>query len=184
MPDVIYFWLIRDEQVRDTVFMNEFAEFLHKNENKFHSIILHTSNDIPEKIYFQAKRISGFLSENLLTNSVFHLHQWGLVNRQANDYILNREKLSKVFKLSSAVVFTNIWQDISLSLSEVGLLLQQIPVKKAFIFANNPHLNIHTQDYTQVNAYPDEATTAIALQQVSSFFETWVSHLNNIAKTI
>jgi hypothetical protein len=184
MPDFVCFWLIRNEQAQDTVFMNEFAEFLHKNSNKFNSVIVHINTDTPEKIYFQAKRISGFLSEHLVTNSVFHLHQWGLVNYHDSHYVLNTEKLSKIFKLSSTVVLTNIWQETQLNLSEVAFLLQKIPIKKGFVFPNNPHLNIHTQDYLQVNAYPDETTTSEALQQISYFFQTWVSHLNNLPRVI
>jgi hypothetical protein len=184
MPPLVYVWLIRKAQAQDTVFMNEFSQFLQKNQQKFSNLILHISTDTPEDIYFQGKRISGFLSEHLVTNSVFHLHQWGLVNYVQDVYQLNTEKLSKIFSLSSTVVLTNIWKETHLDLTELLPLLQKIPVQKGFIFANNPHLNIHTQEHTQVSAYPDEQDTAELLSLMSSSLETWVSHLNNISKII
>lgn len=185
MSHSIYLWLIRPVQTQDTVFMNDFASFLQKNNTKFQNLVLHLSTeDTPEQIYFQAKRISGFLSEHLVTNTVFHLHQWGLLSRQGNDYVLNTEKLSKILTLSSTVVLTNVWQESLLNISQILKAVQSLPVQKAFVFANNPHLNIHTQDYVQASVFPDEETTADLLYHMTPLLETWISHLNNLSKIL
>lgn len=180
-----YLWLIRYQQAQDTVFMNDFAQFIFKTSKKNLNLVLYTDYErSTEDIYFQAKRISGFLSENLVANSVFHLHQWGLVSRKNDNYVLNIDKLSKITALSRAVVLTNVWNEHLPDLTEILTFLCAVPVQKAFLFANNPHLNIHTQIPAEVNAFPNETETAQILTKMNNFTETWVSHLNNIVKII
>lgn len=184
--DSVYLWVLRKSQAQDTVFMNDFSQFLHKKN--LVNIVLYLSlkedPSSPEETYFQAKRVSGFLSEQLVPNTLFHLHQWGIMHYQDTDYVLNIEKLSKVFTLSSTVVLTNVWKENLLELSEILHALRDVPIIKGVVFTNNPHLNIHTQDYTQVSHYPDEKETAQLSAQMSSFVETWVSHLNNFSKLL
>ncbi len=185
LSDTVYLWLIRYEQAQDTVFMNEFAQFLQKTDKKIFNLVLYSNYEQSvEEIYFQAKRISGFLSENLIANSVFHLHQWGLVSRTEENYALNTDKFSKIMALSSALVLTNVWNENLPDLSEILVVLRDVPVQKAFVFANNPHLNIHTQSAPEVDLFPNETETAQLLVKMSSFVETWVSHLNHLSKVI
>lgn len=185
MLNPMYLWLIRYPQAQDTVFMNEFAQFLQKTDKKNFNLVLYSNYEQTlEEMYFQAKRISGFLSENLVANTVFHLHQWGLVSRQADKYVLNTDKFSKIAALSPAVVLTNVWNENLPELSDILAVLRSVPIQKAFIFANNPHLNIHTQVPAEVHAFPNETETAEILAKMSNFTETWVSHLNNISKIL
>lgn len=185
LSDTVYLWLVRHQQTQDTVFMNDFAQFLQKVDKKIFNIVLYSNYEqTPEEMYFQAKRISGFLNENLVANSVFHLHQWGLVSRQGDSYVLNMEKLSKIVALSPALVLTNVWHENLPDLSEILAVLRDVPVQKAFVFSNNPHLNIHTQSAPEVDLFPNETETAQLLVKMSSFVETWVSHLNNLSKVI
>ncbi|MCS7028841.1 MAG: hypothetical protein NZ519_08750 [Bacteroidia bacterium] len=175
---------MRKVQVQDPVFMNDFAKFLHKNTQNAQNFVLYvdTEGQTAEEQYFEAKRISAFLSEHLVSNSLFHLHHWGILKLQEGSYIFDNQKIEQCFTLSRALVLTCIWQNQNLALSEVCNSLGRLSFSKVFIFPQNPHLNIRTQEHASVLEYPNEGETARILSQVQSVFQgkCWVSHLNNI----
>ncbi|MCS7075344.1 MAG: hypothetical protein NZ455_01480 [Bacteroidia bacterium] len=179
-----YLWILRRVQAQDTVFMNDFAKFLQKHpRNTFHFILyLDTEEPSIEAQHFQAKRISGFLSEHLVSNTVFHLHQWGILKQNQNTYYFDQQKITQCFTLSTTIVFTCVWESSIIPLSLLLEAFGSLFLEQVFVFANNPHLNIRTQDYTQILSYPNEEETANLFRQVKQVFESisWVSHLNNI----
>lgn len=138
MTEPLTLIFLSQKNVRDDIFLKDFSAAF---QWKAPVLIVHdTPFTQATDTLFLGKRISGFLSESMVTNIPVSAEQRNLLSRNAGRYEIREDLLQQWFRMSAALVLSIPVPESETSEIDHILqdLYQQISVREFILFPDNP----------------------------------------------